>query len=72
MKTEKGLKAVFGILAEEEASNTSFISALSGVNLPPPPSAEAPRAPAATAAVASLETAYPATSVKLRSILKNK
>ena len=72
MKTEKGLKAVFGILAEEEASNSSFISALSGVNLPPPPSAEAPRAPAATAAVASLETAYPATSIKLRSILKNK
>jgi hypothetical protein len=72
IKTKKGLKAVFAILGEEESSNQSFVSALSAVTLPPAPTTTATPAPPATSAVASLESAYPATSVKLRSIVKNK
>jgi hypothetical protein len=72
MKTEKGLKAVFAILGEEETSNQSFASALSTIALPPAPSATVPTPPAtAASASATINTAYPATSLKLRSILKN-
>ena len=74
MKTEKGLKAVFAILGEEESSNQSFASALSTVALPPAPVSEAPSIPPATvtAASTSIRTVFPATSLKLRSILKKK
>jgi hypothetical protein len=74
MKTEKGLKAVFAILGEEESSNQTFASALSTVALPPAPVSQAPPIPpaTATAASASIGTVFPATSLKLRSILKKK
>ena len=74
MKTEKGLKAVFAILGEEESSNQTFASALSTVALPPAPVSQAPPIPpaTATAASASIGTVFPDTSLKLRSILKKK
>ena len=71
MKTEKGLKAVFAILGEEETSNQSFASALSTVALPPTPPSTVPTPPA-TAASVTMNNAFPATSLKLRSILKKR
>ena len=70
MKTEKGLKAVFAILGQEETSNKSFVSALSGVTLPPAPTTDTAPTPPQTANASALESAFPVTSVRLRSILK--
>lgn len=72
IKTPKGLQQVMSVLAEEEKTNTAFVAALHSAfqpNLPPAPAQVPVAQPPATAA--SLQTAMPATSLKLQSILKN-
>ena len=82
IKTPNGLKTVMSVLAEEEKTNQALISALqASVNtLPPTPSVApvlpptnlpAPATINATTAQPILNLALPATSVKLRSILKS-
>jgi len=72
IKTEKGLKSIMSIMASEEQNNQALVSALAAATLPsiPPPLPPAPAQPP-TVTVASLATAFPATNVKLNSILKN-
>ena len=86
IKTDKGLKSIMSIMATEEQSNRALVTALAAASattaLPPVPSTQAPpNPPPATAAsvsaqpaqatVAALATAFPATNVKLNSILRN-
>ena len=78
LKTPNGLKTVMAVLAEEEKSNSALIAALhaSQQSAPPPPPAAPqqpthPPAPPAAPTVGSLQASFPATSVKLQSILKN-
>jgi hypothetical protein len=71
LKTPHGLKSVMSVLAEEEKSNQGLVAALKTANLPPPPAPVAPTPPQ-TAQASSLQVAFPSTSVKLQSILKNK
>ena len=75
MKTPHGLKSVMSVLAEEEKTNQGLIAALtSSVILPPPPVPPTPVPPSAPPIVAqasALQVAFPSTSVKLQSILKN-
>ena len=79
LKTNDGLKTVMSVLAEEEQNNSALIAALHAAQAP---SAQPPTAPAPTpaptgnqappnATVGSLQGSFPATSVKLQSILKN-
>ena len=78
MKTPNGLKTVMTVLAEEEKSNSALIAALQAnpmpqqgtVTLPPAPTAPAPAPPQAPT-VGSVQASFPATSLKLQSILKN-
>ena len=74
LKTDKGLKSVMSILAEEEKTNQSLVTALSTVPLPPAPNGTVtkPLQPDITGTVASsIATKFPATSIKLQSILRN-
>ena len=75
MKTDKGLKTVMLILAEEEKSNQALVAALRGTSLPPVPDAIQPPRPTfpdtTTGTISSsLATSLPATSIKLQSILR--
>jgi hypothetical protein len=78
MKTPSGLKAVMSALAEEEKSNTAFVSALQAAfptaPLPPKPSATIAVPPTASisSTSGSIQSSLPATSLKLTSILKRK
>ena len=76
MKTPQGLKSVMSLLAEEEESNKGLIAALSAshtpVATPVPASAPASTPAAAPAQVGALERVFPATSLKLNSIMKGK
>ena len=74
LKTPQGLKTVMSIMAEEEKSNSGLIAALQT----PPPSKPTPTvqlppapAPAAPAQAGSIQATFPATSIKLQSILKS-
>ena len=76
LMSDKGLKSVMAILAEEETSNQSFASALSTVSLPPIPVTLPIPPPGQVASVqqqlssAFISKALPATSLKLQYILK--
>ena len=76
LKIDKGLKSVMAILAEAETSNHSFASALSTVALPPIPFTFFIPPPGKVASVQQqltspfISKALPATSLKLKSILK--
>ena len=76
LKSDKWLKSVMAILAEGETSNHSFASALSTVDLPPIPVTLPIRPPGQVASVQQqppspfISKALPATSLKLRSVLK--
>jgi hypothetical protein len=81
LRTDKGLKTVMSLMAEEEKTNTAFVAALQ--SLPPVPApapvpapqSSPPQTAPATASAATASTAlavrFPATQVKLQSILKN-
>ena len=75
LKTPHGLKSVMSVLAEEEKSNKGLVAALNAnTNLHPPPAPvppPPPTTPLATGQASSLQAAFPGTSVKLQSILKN-
>ena len=74
LKSDKGLKTVMSILAEEEKSNQALVAALT-TTLPPKPSGPPlakPAAPKTGVVVSSLASSFPATNIKLQSILKNK
>ena len=72
LKTPHGLKSVMSVLAEEEKTNQGLIAALqSSATLPPPPVPIAPTPPPQPAQASALQAAFPSTSVKLQSILKN-
>lgn len=73
LKTDKGLKTIMSVLAEEEKTNTALVAALQTVPPPavPAPLPPPPQAPTATASAATaLALNFPATQVKLQSILK--
>ena len=76
LKSDKGLKSVMAILAEEETSNQSFASALSTVDLPPIPATLPIPPPGQVASVqqqlpsAFISKALPANSLKLQYVLK--
>lgn len=78
MKTPQGLKTVMSLLAEEEESNIGLIAAFSASHTPaatPAPAfapASTPATAPAPAQVGALERVFPATSIKLNSILKGK
>ena len=82
LKTPHGIKSVMSLLAEEEKTNTAFVSALQvsfppASNTLPPPPPTLPVAPPAAATVASatsqtLATALPATAIRLNSILNRR
>ena len=84
LKSDKGLKTIMSMMAKEEQSNQSLVSALSSTNLPPtptttipnPPSTQIPQNPSVssttTAQNVSVRSTFPATNVKLQSILKQK
>ena len=71
IKTADGLKTVMSVLADEEKTNTALISALHSSQTPtiPPTPATTPTPPP-TATVSSLQASFPATTLKLQSILK--
>jgi hypothetical protein len=76
MKTPNGLKSVMSLLADEEKANQGFIAALQSNALPPSPPAESPVPPATSnqptqARTSAVSVAFPSTSVKLQTILKN-
>ena len=72
LNTDKGLKTVMSILAEEEKTNQALVTALATVPLPPNGTVTKPSQPDTTGMVAlSLATQLPATSIKLQSILRN-
>ena len=82
LKSDKGLKSIMSIMASEEQTNQAFVSALAAATtLPPAPSTQPPvpptvatsaavtaQPPAAT--VATLAAAFPATNVRIHSILR--
>lgn len=76
LKNDKGLKSIMSMMATEETNNQAFISALAASQLPPAPAAAAPPAPPAVAqdgaVISSVTNAFPATNLKLQSILKKK
>ena len=84
LKSDKGLKTIMSMMAKEEQSNQSLVSALSSTSLPPTPSTPIPNPPstqsatnpstasATTAQKVSVTSAFPATNVKLQSILKQR
>lgn len=84
LKSDKGLKTIMSMMAKEEQSNQSLVSALSSTALPPIPTTPIPNpastqaattpsaASATTAQKVSAASAFPATNVKLQSILKQK
>ena len=82
IKSPKGLATVMSLLAKEEQANQAVIAAMTtnttDVALPPPPTPNPPAvpntagAPSTTAHVGAVEKAFPATTTKLTSILKNK
>ena len=84
LKSDKGLKTIMSMMAKEEQSNQSLVSALSSTALPPIPTTPIPNpastqaattpsaASATTAQKVSVASAFPATNVKLQSILKQK
>jgi hypothetical protein len=76
LKTPHGLKTVMSVLAEEEKTNQGFASALnnsSASTLPPAPlsTPPVPPTPPPQAQASALQAAFPSTSVKLQSILRN-
>jgi len=81
IKTDKGLKSIMSIMASEEQNNQALVSALASAtaspSLHPPPLPPAPAISASvtalppTATIASLAAAFPATNIKLNSILRN-
>ena len=70
IKTKNGFKTVIAALQEEEQSNKDFIASITANASSPSATVIPPTAP--TASASSLSTAFPATTVKLASILKNK
>jgi len=86
LKTPNGLKTVMSLLAEEEKSNVALVAALNTANngngnvqqyantpLPPAPQTHFYPPPSSdNANVSSLSLRYPATQLKLNSILKNR
>ena len=74
LKTDKGLKTIMTVLAAEEKTNTALVAALTSLPPPPvPPAVVAPPLPPPAPPVAtasSLNAKFPATQVKLQSILK--
>jgi hypothetical protein len=85
IKTDKGLKSIMSIMASEEQNNQALMSALAAATtllptptpqVPPhPPTVTATSAavtarPSTTATVATLAAAFPATNIKLNSILQ--
>ena len=76
LKTDKGLKSIMTVLAEEEKSNTALVAALQATPHPAPaPASTIPLPPAppptgTAASVTALQAHFPATQVKLQSILK--
>ena len=75
MKTDKELKTVMSILAEEEKTNQALVAALQGATLPPEPTTANPIKPTfqntTTGTISSsLATKLPATSIRLQSILR--
>ena len=81
LKTPNGLKTVMSLLAEEEKSNAALVAALNTANnvnggvtpLPPAPQAHFYPPPSSdNANVSGVSFRFPATQLKLNSILKNK
>ena len=71
LKTDKGIKTIMSALAEEEKTNTALVAALQAAEAPPPAPLPPPPATVATASAATaLSVRFPATQVKLNSILK--
>ena len=73
LKTPQGIKTVMSVLAEEESNNQALVCALRASNTPAPaPAPAAATPPAMVSSVSATSMAFPATSVKLQSILKKK
>ena len=81
MKTPNGLKTVMSVLAEEEKSNDAFVSAprtsfqQEQATLLPPPVPNLVQPPAVATAVTTahtIATVFPATALKLNSIIKSR
>ena len=73
LKTEQGLKAVMAILAEEETNNQALVAAFTGsaaTPLPPAPAATPVPAPTQNETGGKIAALMPATTLKLRSIMK--
>ena len=73
LKTEQGLKAVMAILAEEETNNQALVAAFTGsaaAPLPPAPAATPVPAPTQNETSGKIAALMPATTLKLRSIMK--
>ena len=68
LKTDKGLKSIMTVLAEEEKTNTALVAALQTST--PIPAAPLPPPPPPVATASALTVKFPATQVKLQSILK--
>ena len=74
IKSPNGLKAVMSVLAEEEATNQGLVAAMNSVTSTTSTSTASANANQGDQAqeVGALERAFPATTLKLSSILRNK
>ena len=72
VKTQNGFKTIMSVLAEEEASNVEWSKALASITAPPPTTTPPPTAGAvqATSLPKNSSVTFPATSLKLSTILK--